>query len=52
MTPDELQQLYLTGVLHVDDEDDAVDDPDYEIDEDDMTGDIFEEDDDFHGEYS
>ena len=52
MAPEELRGLYLSGELHAEDEDDIADDPDYELDEDDMNGDIFEEDDDFHGKNS
>ena len=47
MTPEENRELYVSGVLHVDESGD--DDPDYEVEEDDMYGDIFEEEDDFHG---
>lgn len=49
MTPEDIRELYLSGVLQIEDDDDVADDPDYELDEDDMNGDIFEEDDDFHG---
>ena len=49
MTPEEIRELYVSGVLHVDESGD--DDPDYEVEEDDMYGDIFEEEDDFHGKY-
>ena len=50
MTPEEIRELYASGVLHVDES--GEDDPDYAVDEDDdddMYGDIFEEEDDFHG---
>lgn len=45
MTPEEIRQLYVSGELQLDD----INDPEYEIDEDDMVDDLFEEDEDFHG---
>lgn len=45
MTPEEIRQLYDSGELRLDD----VADPEYEIDEDDMHDDVFEEEDEFHG---
>ncbi|RYP71593.1 hypothetical protein DL771_004719 [Monosporascus sp. 5C6A] len=45
MTPEEIRELHLSGELQLDDD---VNDPDYELDEDDMHLDIFDEEDDFH----